>query len=95
MGTPLIAPIGTDTGTTPFRLPPPMPGTAIYVNAVWTLPPPPAGTDDLQGLDAILPTPPFVNPTDTPPLITQPLLPIVRVGTPFVDAIGFRNPFLE
>ena len=79
MGAPLITPIGTDA--TPFRLPPPMPGTTAYANAVWTLAPPPAGTDDLLGA--------------APPLPLPLPLPIVRVGTPFVDAIGFRNPFLD
>jgi hypothetical protein len=93
MGTPLITPIGTDA--TPFRLPPPMPGTTAYANAVWTLAPPPAGTDDLLGAAPPLPLPPHLTMTELPPVVRRPPLPIVRVGTPFVDAIGFRNPFLD
>jgi hypothetical protein len=81
-------------GMLPMRLPPPMPPTTTYATAVWTTPPPVAGTDDLQGLAAQLPLPPFFAAAQPIPY-RLPTLPLVPVGTPLADAYGFRNPFLD
>lgn len=93
MGIPLLTPIDTCTcpwctraiaGEGTFLLPPPMPPTTAYAGAAWTLVPPLAGTDEATGA---------ARPT-TPILVDTPIIP-ANIGTPFAEAIGFRNPFLD
>lgn len=83
-------------GTPHPLLPPPMPPTNAYDGADWTTAPPVAGTDDTMVAAAAV-TPLVGTPAPTIVATTPRPVEVIpaNVGTPFADAIGFDNPFLD